>query len=80
MWGVITHVSNLNISTACTNAFKNIPDNHRFSPSHSKIIKNLAHFILIFLRSPTTTRQSSYKVSKIRPVYLNDVTKFRGGP
>ena len=59
MQGFITHVSNFNISTACTTALKKIPDTCRLAPSYPMIINDRIHFLLIFLTFPTTTSQSS---------------------
>ena len=80
MRGVITHVYDLEICTACTTALKNIPDTQGFATSYPKIIESRAQLFLTFLRFPTTAFQSSFEVVSVRPMYLNGVADFSRRP
>ena len=80
MQEVVTHISDLKISTALTTTLKNIPDNRGLSPSHPNIFDNCAYLFLAFLWFPATAVQSSSKASRIQPMYLNNVTEFSGHP
>ena len=55
MQGVITHVSNYNIRTACTTTLKNIPENLGLAPSRPSILAICDQLFRDFLRLPTTT-------------------------
>ena len=59
MWGVITHISDPKLSTACTTALKNTPNTLGFSPYICKIIYNRTHIFLALCRFPTNSGQSS---------------------
>ena len=74
MRGVITHVSDLNISTACTTALKNIPETLGMSPSHPRIIYRRTQIFRDFMMFPATDGQSSSSAIKTRPRYLKGVT------
>ena len=57
MRGIITHISEPNISTTCTNALENILGTLGFAPYLPNIIDNRAQLFLGFHRFPTTYGQ-----------------------
>ena len=59
MTGVVTHIPDLKISTACTTALKNIPNTLVFAPSLTNIIDHHTQLFLTFYRLPTTAGQFS---------------------
>ena len=77
MWGVATYVSNPNIKTACTTAFKNITDVHVCAPSCPRIRDSHAYFLLAFQSFSTTIGQSSPLAIIIYLRFLNDITLAR---
>ena len=74
MRGVITHVSDPKINTACTNALKNIPDTLGLAPSCTRILVSRAQLFHAFFKFPATARKFSSPSVKTRPNYLNKVT------
>ena len=59
MWGVVTHVSDPKINTACTTALKNIPNTVGFTSSLLNILDNCAQLLLALRRFRTTSYKSS---------------------
>ena len=80
MRGVSTHVSDPNISTACTTALKKIPGTLELASFHPITLVSRAQIFRALLRFPTTADQLSSAAIKTRPVYLEEVTVSRGLP
>ena len=74
MQGVITHVSNYNIRTACTTTLKNIPENLGLEPYRPRILVSRAQLLLALIRFPNTTVQLLYASVKILPRHLKELT------
>ena len=80
MWGVSTHVSNPNSSTAFTTALKNKPDTLGLAPSLPRIHSSRPHLFFAFQMFPTTDGQSSSTAVNTRYRYLKEVTILIGLP
>ena len=55
MWELSTHVSDPEISTACTTALEITPGNLGLAPYFTKILDNRTHIFLALRRFPTIT-------------------------
>ena len=70
MRGVITYVYDLNMSTTCTTALKNTPNNRGLVPYHPIILAIRSQLFRAFQRFPTSSGQSSLATVNTRPRYL----------
>ena len=77
MQGFITHASNPNIITACTNSLKKVPDTLGLAPSLPSILVSRTQLFCSFRKFPTNARKLSSNAVKICPNYLKDVTVSR---
>ena len=80
MRGIITHVSNMKRSNACTTALKNIPDTLGMDPYLPSIISSRAQIFRDFRGFPTTAYQFSSDAVMTRPKYLKNVNVSIGLP
>ena len=78
--GISKHVSDPNISTACTTATWNPPTVILFAPSLPKILSNRTHLTRAIRRLCSTAGQLLSEDDNFCPRYLNEVNAGRGVP